>query len=193
MDKKVLKERLDELVRQIKLNSKDAHFANKLIEDLLTIKGQMMNEPMELDCGKKVDEYKGETFHITLTNKGVLYHEYGGYNIFTTPNNKALYDTLANIVEDKGLYATSTEEEKEKIDLAMSAIGYCISIPKIAFSDAEFTFEIAGKTIEYIRKQYDDLMSKELQEETPKEDEVFKNASLAMEELREVAKEELNK
>ena len=57
MDKKILKERLDDLVNQIKTNSKDAHFAKKLIDDLLSVKGQMMVEPTELDCGKKVDEY----------------------------------------------------------------------------------------------------------------------------------------
>jgi hypothetical protein len=32
---------------------------------------------------------------------------------------------------------------------------------------------------------YDDLMSKELQEETPKEDAEFKEATLALEELKE--------
>jgi hypothetical protein len=184
MDKNVLKERLDELKRQIKLNSKDAHFADKLIGELLLVKGQMAIEPLELDCGKKEDEYKGETYRITLTNKGVLYHEYGGYNIFVTPNNKALYETLADIVINKDENAKAEGEARERIELMMSAIGYCLTLPKIAFTDAEFAFEIATKVIEFIRAQYDDLMSTPLQEETPKEDEVFKNASLALEDVK---------
>lgn len=189
MDKKILKERLDELARQIKLNSKDAHFADKLIGDLLSVKGQMAIEPLELDCGKKVDEYKGETYRITLTNKGVLYHEYGGYNIFVTPNNKALYETLASIVTDKEENAKAEGETRERLELMMSAVGYCLTLPKIAFADAGFAFEIAIRVIDYIRNRYDELMSEQLQEETPKEDEEFKQASIAIEQLKEEVKD----
>lgn len=189
MDKKILKERLDELARQIKLNSKDAHFADKLIGDLLSVKGQMAIEPLELDCGKKVDEYKGETYRITLTNKGVLYHEYGGYNIFVTPNNKALYETLASIVTDKEENAKAEGETRERLELMMSAVGYCLTLPKIAFADAGFAFEIATKVIEHIRTRYDELMSEQLQEETPKEDEEFKQASIAIEQLKDEVKD----
>ena len=188
MDKKVLKERLDEITKQIKLNSKDAHFADKLIGELLSVKGQMMIEPTELDCGKKENEYKGETFRVTLTNKGVLYHEYGGYNIFVTPNNKALYETLVDIVENKEENAKLDGEAKEKFNLAMSAVGYCLSVPKIAFADAEFTYDIATKVIDYIKKQYDELMNTPLQEETIEEDSQFKDATLAIENLKEEAK-----
>lgn len=190
MDKKVLKERLDELKRQIKMNSKDAHFADKLIGDLLSVKGQMMVEPIELDCGQKVDEFKGDTHRITLTDKGVLYHEYGGYSVFATPNNTAIYETLASIVNEKSENAKLIGEEKEKFDLIMSAVGYCLAVPKIAFSDADLTFDVAKMVIEYIRKQYDALMERPLQEETVKEDEEFKKASLAIEELKASAEKE---
>ena len=189
MDKKVLKERLDDLVNQIKTNSKDVHFADKLIGDLLSVKGQMMVEPTELDCGKKVDEYNGETFRITLTDRGVLYHEYGGYNIFVTPNNTALYETLADMVVNKEKYMSASDDEKENIELAMTAIGYCLSVPKIAFADADFMFAIAEMTIKHIREKFETLMAEPLQEETIAEDEVFKSAALALEDLKSESKE----
>lgn len=189
MDNKVLKERLEDLVRQIKLNSKDAHFANKLIGDLLSVKGQMGVEPIALDCGKEVDEWKGETFRITLTDRGVLYHEYGGYSVFVTPNNVALYDVLADLVENKDEYAELEGEKKENFESLLAIIAYNLSLPRIAFLDKDFPQEIAIKTMEFLRKMFDDLTNKELQDETPKEDAEFKEATLALEELKTAAKD----
>lgn len=189
MDKKILKERLDDLVKQIKVNSKDAHFADKLIGDLLSVKGQMGVEPIALDCGKEVDEWRGETFRITLTDRGVLYHEYGGYSVFVTPNNTALYDVLADLVENKDEYAELEGEKKENFDSLLSIIAYNVSLPRIAFLDKDFPQEIALKTIEFLRNMYEDLMNKELQDETPKEDAEFKEATLALEDLKEAAKD----
>lgn len=189
MDKKILKERLDDLVKQIKVNSKDAHFADKLIGDLLSVKGQMSVEPIALDCGKEVDEWRGETFRITLTDKGVLYHEYGGYSVFVTSNNTALYDVLADLVENKEEYAELEGEKKENFESLLAIIAYNVSLPRIAFLDKDFPQEIAIKTIEFLRKTYDDLMNRELQDETPNEDANFKEATLALEDLKESAKD----
>lgn len=189
MDKKILKERLDDLVKQIKVNSKDAHFADKLIGDLLSVKGQMGVEPIALDCGKEVDEWRGETFRITLTDRGVLYHEYGGYSVFVTPNNIALYDVLADLVENKEEYAELEGEKKENFESLLAIIAYNVSLPRIAFMDKDFPQEIAIKTIEFLRNMYEGLMNKELQDETPKEDAEFKEATLALEDLKQSAKD----
>lgn len=189
MDKKVLKERLDELVRQIKLNSKDAHFADKLIGDLLSVKGQMGIDPIALDCGKEVDEWRGETFRITLTDKGVLYHEYGGYSVFVTPNNVALYDVLSDLVVNKEEYAELEGESRENFESLLTIIAYNVSLPRVSFLDKDYPQEIALKTMEFLRKMYDDLMNKELQDETPTEDAEFKEATLALEDLKESAKD----
>lgn len=185
MNKKVLRERLDELVKQIKTNSKDIHFAERLIEELLLTKSQLCNEPLELDCGKKEDEYETDTYRVTLTNKGALYHEYGGYSVFATPNCKALYQTLAEIAINK----EKIFDNHEDTDLAMTAIGYCISTPKIALSDIKLTFDIAETIVNYINRKYKSLMKEPLKEETVAEDEAFKNSVLATEELKKFAKE----
>lgn len=193
MDKKVLKERLDEVKNQLRTNAKDVHFFDKLIDEVLSLKGQLSVEPLELDCGKKVKEVEGNTYRITLTSKGALYHEYGGYNVFVTPSNKALYETLEDVVEHADEYAKMEGEERDRIETYLSAMIYCLSLPKIAFSDADFTFDIATKCAEFTRTQYEKLMNEALKEETPEEDEAFKNASLAMEEVKEILVEEQSK
>ena len=165
MDKKVLKERLDEVKNQLRTNAKDVHFFDKLIDEALSLKGQMGVEPIALDCGKEEDEWAGETFRIKLTNKGVLYHEYGGYSVFVTPNNEALYNALVDLVENKEKYAKLEGEEAENFSALLTIIAYNLSLPRISFMDREFPQEIAIRTMEFIRKMYDSLMNKELQEE----------------------------
>ena len=185
MDKEVLKERLNEVKNQLRTNAKDVHFFDKLIDEALSLKGQMGVEPIALDCGKEEDEWAGETFRITLTNKGVLYHEYGGYSVFVTPNNEALYNALVDLVENKEKYAKLEGEEAENFSALLTIIAYNLSLPRISFMDREFPQEIAIRTMEFIRKMYDSLMNKELQEETPKEDAAFREATEALEGLKE--------
>lgn len=185
MDKKELKERLNEVKKQLRTNAKDVHFFDKLIDEALSLKGQMEVDPIALDCGKEEDEWAGETFRITLTNKGVLYHEYGGYSVFVTPNNEALYNTLVDLVENKERYAKLEGEEAENFSALLTIIAYNLSLPRISFMDREFPQEIAIRTMEFIRKMYDDLMNKELQEETPIEDAAFREATEALEGLKE--------
>lgn len=187
MDKKVLKERLDEVKKQLRTNAKDVHFFDRLIDEALSLKGQMGVEPIALDCGKEEDEWKGETFRITLTNKGVLYHEYGGYSVFVTPNNNALYDTLVDLVVNREEYAKFEGEQAKNMEALVSVIAYNLSLPRISFLDGSgsFPIEIAERTMKFISEMYDKLMNKELQEETPKEDEAFKEATMALEDLKE--------
>lgn len=185
MDKKELKERLNEVKKQLRTNAKDVHFFDKLIDEALSLKGQMGVDPIALDCGKEEDEWAGETFRITLTNKGVLYHEYGGYSVFVTPNNEALYNALVDLVENKEKYAKLEGEVAENFSALLTIIAYNLSLPRISFMDREFPQEIAIRTMEFIRKMYDDLMNEELQEETPKEDAAFREATEALEGLKE--------
>lgn len=193
MDKKILKERLNEVKNQLRTNAKDVHFFDKLIDEALSLKGQMGVDPIALDCGKEVDEWKGETFRITLTDKGVLYHEFGGYSVFVTPNNAALYEVLSDLVTNKDEYAALEGEQKDNFESLLTIIAYNLSLPRISFMDRDFPQEIALKTMEFLRKMYVDLMSKELQEETPKEDAAFKEATLALEDLKASTEEKAKK
>lgn len=184
MNKEILKEQLNDVKKQLRANAKDAHFFDNLIDKALSLKGQMSVEPIALDCGTEVDEWVGETFRITLTNKGVLYHEYGGYSVFVTPNNVALYSALEDLVTNRKQYEKLEGEEKENFDSILAIIAYNLSLPRISFMDREFPQEIAVRTMEFIQKKCEELMSEELQEETPKEDAEFKDAALAFAEIK---------
>lgn len=190
MDKKVLKERLNEVKNQLRTNAKDVHFFDKLIDEALSLKGQLTIEPLALDCGKEVEEWSEDTFRVTLTDKGVLYHEFGGYSIFVTPQNAALYGVLSDLVVNKDKYFKEGAENKEEYDLTMSAIAYCLAVPRLVCGDADFMFEIASKVVEYIKDKYDELIEQPLQEETPTENAEFKDYIEAVEALKDVVKSE---
>lgn len=166
----------------------DAHFAKTLIDEMLSLKGQSCIEPLELNVGKRVDSLKGETFEIVKTDRGCLYHEYGGYSIFVNPEQKCLYETLVDYVDNKEAHASLEGEEKEMFELNLSAVAHCISLPKYVFVDVEFTYEIATKVIEFLKKTFEEAMDADLQDETIDEDEQFKQATLGLENLKEEIK-----
>lgn len=189
-NKDELSKSLKEVKAQIKANSKDAHFAETLVDKLLAIKSEMSVEPIELNVGKRIDGWKGETFEIVKTDRGCLYHEYGGYSIFVTfDNNTALYRTLCDYVDNRRVYETLEEEEKERYELTLQAVAYCLSVPKFCFTDAEFTFDLASMVVKFLREQYEKYIDEPLQEETVKEDKEFEQAVKAVENIKDIVKE----
>ena len=192
--KNELKEKLNELKAQIKLNSKDAHWAENALREYESLVGQIKHEPVVLDCGKEIDEWSGDTFRITKTNKGVLYHTYGGYSVFCTPNIKSLYETLCDYVDNKDEFSKLEGVEKENIELALSALTYCINLPSFICSDSELLFSIAGRVVEYLRETSDKLLNVPLKEESIEDvklNEAYREAELGMRNLVNQVDEEV--
>lgn len=191
MDKNVLKERLDEVKNNLIANSKDAHWAKNAIDELLSLKGQLEHEPTLVYLPVKDVENKleGGTFEMSIMKDGTaVYHTYGGLTVVAKPNLTSLAGTIAEYVGSQEYVATLNEEEKELFDLDLSAFGYIMSLPMFAFSNKEFTYTIASNIVEFLRKSADELINEELREETAEDIEMnerFKDASLALEEMKE--------
>ena len=149
-------------------------------------------EPIVLDCGKAIEGkvFKGQTFELTKTNKGICYHLFGGYSIFITKNNVALYETLDDLIENQETYNKLTGQERDDFDLNLSCIAYILNVPLFSFSSAEFSFSIATQVIQFLQKTYDDAIKEPLKDETPDEDLQFKEAVLGLEDVQNALKEE---
>lgn len=194
-NKKELREKLTELKKQIKANAKDAHWAENALREYESLVGQLKHEPIVLDCGKEVDEWAGETFRITKTTTGVLFHTYGGYSVFCTPNITSLYETLVNYVEKKDEFDKLEGEAKEIHELALSALAYCVNLPSFVCSDEAFLYDTAGHIVKYLREIQDQLLNAPLREETPEDlqaNEEFRQATLATKELVDEISKEVN-
>lgn len=152
-------------------------------------------EAIVLEMGKAIEGklFKGETFEIQKTTHGILYHVYGGFSIFVTPNNNALYETLNDLIENQEEYSKLTGQERDDFELNLSAIAYVLDVPLMAFSSAEFTFKIAEETIKYLKKAYEDALNNPLHEETIEDVEAnseFEESVKAMENIQKALKEE---
>lgn len=191
MERSELKEKLSELKKKIKANSKEAKFATQLVEELLLTQRMIDKEPLHTyDLGAEVDRLEGQTFYIAKHEKGALYHVYNSYDLVVQPSQLALYETLVSLVENKEANAKLVGEEKENFENYMSVVSYVLSTPAYALSDAELSVEIATVIVKHLNKVYEKLMNQPLQEETPKEDQEFKEATLAVEEVKEALKDE---
>lgn len=153
-------------------------------------------EPIALEMGKPIEgkSFKGETFEMFQTTHGIVFKVYGGYAIFVTPNNIALYETLNDLIENQETYAKYTGEDRENFELNLSAITYVLNVPLFAFSNAEFTFKMAEEVVKFLQSTFETAMNEPLKEET-KEDVAknieFEEAMRGIEHLQDALKEEL--
>ena len=195
MDKVELKNKLEEVKNLIVTNSKDAHWAKNAVEELISLKGQLEHEPtISYLPVKDIDKtLKGDTFEMHLMKDGTAVdHVYGGLTVSATANLSSLAGTIAEYVNSQEYVATLSDEDKELFNLDLSAFAYVMTLPMFAFSDKEFTYSIASNIVEFLRTKTDELLAEELIEETLEDVEDnnrFKDASLALEEM----KEEMNK
>ena len=191
MERNELKDKLVELKKKIKANSKEAKFATQLVDELLLTQRMIDKEPLHTyDLGAEVDRLEGQTFYIAKHEKGVLYHVYNSFDLVVQPSQLALYETLVSLVENKEANAKLVGEEKENFENYMNIVGYVLAVPAYAFGDGKLSVEIATLVVKHMNETYKKLMSQPLQEETPKEDQEFKNATLAVEEVKEALKDE---
>lgn len=192
MDKETLKQRLDEVKTKIKVNSKDAHFADMLIDELLSLKGQLGIEPtlVHIPTADIVQSLKGETFEMSLTKHGdAIYHVYGGYTIIADGTRmRSLAGTIADYVANQEFVKDLDEKEREVYDLDMSATAYVLNIPMMAFSDQDLKFDLATKMVSWLRATYDKALNEPLQEETPELDAAFEDAAKTIEEVKKETK-----
>lgn len=191
MEREALKEKLSELKKKIKANSKEAKFATQLVEELLLTQRMIDKEPLHTyDLGAEIDRLEGQTFYIAKHEKGALYHVYNSYDLVVQPSQLALYDTLVSLVENKEANAKLVGEEKENFENYMNIVSYVLSVPAYALGDGKLSVEIATLVVKHMNETFKKLMNQPLQEETPKEDQEFKDATLAVEEVKEALKDE---
>lgn len=189
MDKKILKERLNEVKNQLRTNAKDVHFFDKLIDEALSLKGQMDVEPMfaYLPENEIVDRIKGNNYELVYTQKQAGYR-LGGYSIIVQ-NNYALGGQIMNYIDT--MRDTSDLDEKQKeifeFDLAASMLNFNAIL--FAASDFEFRYQLNELVVNYLNKKAEEMNNVEVSEETTEQDREFFATMKAIETLEEANKE----
>lgn len=177
MEKQELKNKIEEVVNKIKTNSKDAKFADSLIDKLLSLKGQMDVEPMRLCIPEKdvIKEYDNDSIRFVRCKSGILFQTKGGFSVFVNPRMSGLYQHLEVVLDMKDKYDELTEEQKKTYDFLYLATTQILQLGIFATCDDEFFFGIAEDIVKRFQTMTEKALNTELQEETYKENAEFEN------------------
>lgn len=191
MGKAELKKQMNEVVAKIKVNSKDAHYADKLVDMLLSLKGQLDIEPtlIHIPSDDIVEKLESETFRLALCKSGdVVYHLKGGMDIVVQPKAESLYNYLVDTIRMQEGIKALDEEQQRILENDVIASTYVLNIPFLAFGDLEFKYKLANIVIDYLVGLQESMLDNaELQDETPRENALFEEATMALEEMKNEA------
>lgn len=167
MQKEELKKKLDETIAQIKLNSADAKFADALIANLLSYKGQSMIEPTEVHVETKdvIKDYDFNSYHFIRCKQCIIFKT-GGFKVVVTPFLKSLYGHLTTLLDYKDKCETLTEDEVKVYDMLLSMAVVVLELPMIAFSSDKFMTDVCTYIVQKENELFDKLLNEPLHKET---------------------------
>lgn len=189
-NQELLKKKLDVTKAKIKANSKDAHFADALIDELLSIKGQLAIEPtlVHIPMSDVAKSIKSDTYEMAITKRGdAVYHTYGGYTIIADgARMHSLADAIALYVNSDEVVKDLTDQEKELFDTDIETSTFVLNIPAFAFGDPELKYNLAIMARRWIREQFEKAAKTPIEPtpETAQADANFEDAVKAMDALK---------
>lgn len=196
--KEEIRKKIDEVKNLIKTNSKNAHHAEKLIDELLSLDREKRHEAtlVHIPMDNVSKTFKGDTFELCYTKQGeAVYRTFGGYTIICSSMFNALNATIENAIDylNGEIQEELTDEQKQLIEDDITATSWMLNLPLHACSDLEFKYDLTNKFIEFISKLKEKSQTDEPQEETYEQDAQFKDAMIGMENVKEIIGEEVEK
>lgn len=193
MEKKELKKKISELEKMLISNSKDAHWCKTALYEYKSLVGQLKHEPtlVHIPLENVAKQIQGETYSMTLCNDGTaVYHTFGGYTLIAN-HTLGLAECIAEYVNNQS--ETLSEEELELLELDLSAFAYVMNAPLLCATDMDLKYDVATKVVQFLKSKTEEIMNADLKEETQDDierNELFKNASIALEEIKDELKKE---
>lgn len=184
---KELKKKLDEVIVQIKNNSKDSRFADTLVSELLSLKGQIDVVPTigGVEVKKVKKTYDFGSFCINRAKNAINFHVRGGYDVTVSMRCKSLYDRLSVMLELRDIYDSLDEESKKGYDFMFTANYYILAAPLLATYFDDVYYKISSFIAENVKEASEKLLNTPLQEEEYEKDAEFENLVETLETLEE--------
>lgn len=171
-----IQNKLLEKTKQLTAISKDPHFAESLIEEILSLKAQMCVEATELYVREKdvIEVFDFDSVCFKLCTTGILFHAKSGYTTWIEPRCRALFGELVDILKTKKeLLSLSDEErnEKDKEELEMreqlfSAWVHVLEMPVASSISPKILFDTAAAFLKSFREETERMLNQPLHEET---------------------------
>ena len=198
MQKKEIKAKISGIKSQIVENSTVKNKARRLIADLLAAKGELDNEPtiVHLPMREVLGEVKGDTFTIYKTEQGMVYEMTNGFMLFIPKNGftSGLYEMLEWLVDAKDTIANEEKDIKDFYENTMTDLALSFSMLFGMWIGSEkaikFRYEMVERYVTLVGELID---GGELQPADYASEAEYEKTEKAVEMLREMAKEELEK
>ena len=170
-----IQNKLLEKTKQLTAISKDPHFAESLIEDILNLKAQMCVEATELYVREKdvieVLDFDSVCFKICTT--GILFHAKSGYTTWIEPRCRALFGEIVEMLKAKKEILSLSDEERKKLDSEeiemkeqfFNAWVHTLEMPVAASISPKILFDTATAFLKSFREETDRMLNQPLHEE----------------------------
>lgn len=187
--KKTIWSEIETVINQIKTNSKDAKFADKLIDKLMSLKGQYDVEPTRLFVPEKdvIKEYDNDNLRIVRCKDCIIWQHKGGFTFVVKPTMRALYEYIDGMLAMKDNYESLSDDLRQLYEASYFGMSLILQAPMFAVADDEFFVELATFVGDGVKKVSEKLLNQPLQEETPIENAEFETK---MEVANELLKED---
>ena len=166
---------IETTINQIKTNSQDAKFADKLIEKLMSLKGQYDVEPTRLYVPEKdvIKEYDNDNLRIVKCKDCIIWQHKGGFTFVVKPTMRALYEYIDGMLAMKDNYESLSDDLRQLYEASYFGMSLILQAPMFAVADDEFFVDLATFIGEGVKKVSEKLLNHPLQEETPIENAEF--------------------
>ena len=170
-----MKKKLQEKTKQLTAISKDAHFAESLIEDILSIKAQMCVETTELYVREKdvIEVFDFDSVCFKVCTTGILFHAKSGYTTWIEPRCRGLFGEIVEMLKAKKEILALSEEERKNLDAEelemkeqfFNAWVHTLEMPVAASISPKILFDTAAAFLKSFREETDRMLSQPLHEE----------------------------
>lgn len=197
---KELQKKFDAKINTLKELCPDKQNVGRLIDDIVSLKGQMDVQPVRLHIPEEdvIKEYKfgyiNDGFRIVKCKNCYIF-TCAGFYVISYPiysvqgmkegtNGGVLYATFDALCDMKDHYEEMTDDEKQNADAIFNVALTIFSLPLFIFKDDTMTIELATE----ILKKHNEISTKTLNEklhETTKEDIIENDADRMIENINE--------
>lgn len=198
MQTKEIKAKISGIKSQIVENSTVKNKARRLIADLLAAKGELDNEPtlVHLPMREVLGEVKGDTFTIYKTEQGMVYEMTNGFMLHIPKNGftGGLYEMLEWIVDAKDTIDKEEKDIKDFYENTMTDLALSFSMLFGMWIGSEKAIKFRYDMVErYVALVGELIDGGELQPADYASEAEYEKTEKAVEALRTMAKEELEK
>lgn len=182
MEKKELKKKLNEQIVLLKAQCKDAHYAQTLLDGILSLKGQI---DVKADERKAVSEIKESAYSLTRYDNDDIEFHINGMTTTFRPHLNVYHFPLNALLTCHDNYDTMDEESKENYENLLTDVLLALQMPTILFSDVQLTGDVMNTYVKYLNKKLEESQDDDnLPHDDDAKNEEFKDGMLFKEEIR---------